>query len=166
MVDRPRTRTRILRLIVPLGLLIAAACGATEDGGLDGGATSGGPSAPPATSSSAGPSTVRATLSDFSIRLQPSTVGPGEVTIGITNRGPSEHEFVVIATTDDVAADALPIEGDVVNEDGLEIVDEVEGIDPGGDEELTLDLDPGRYIVICNIEGHYRAGMHALLTVR
>jgi uncharacterized cupredoxin-like copper-binding protein len=31
---------------------------------------------------------------------------------------------------------------------------------------LTVDLDPGNYVVICNIPGHYAAGMHAELTIK
>ena len=30
---------------------------------------------------------------------------------------------------------------------------------------LTLSLPPGQYALICNIPGHYMAGMHAALTV-
>jgi uncharacterized cupredoxin-like copper-binding protein len=30
---------------------------------------------------------------------------------------------------------------------------------------LTLDLKPGSYRLICNVKGHYMAGMTALVTV-
>lgn len=157
-------RRPLARFLIPVAFLLAAACGATEDGGLDAGPTVGvsGDGSP---SVSAGPSTVRATLEDFSIALDPPSVPAGEVTFDITNEGPSVHEFLVIRSTGAVDPGDLPIEGAVVNEDGLDIVDEVEGMDPTGTEDLTVDLEPGSYIVLCNIEGHYEAGMHTALTV-
>jgi uncharacterized cupredoxin-like copper-binding protein len=30
---------------------------------------------------------------------------------------------------------------------------------------LTLNLKKGRYVLICNIPGHYKSGMHADFTV-
>jgi uncharacterized cupredoxin-like copper-binding protein len=37
------------------------------------------------------------------------------------------------------------------------------GIAPGATSWTTLNLPPGRYEVICNIAGHYGAGMYAEL---
>ena len=36
---------------------------------------------------------------------------------------------------------------------------------PGGQRELALNLAPGRYVFICNMEGHYMSGMHHDLVV-
>ena len=33
-------------------------------------------------------------------------------------------------------------------------------------EDLTLDLKPGRYVLWCNLEGHYLGGMHETFDVR
>lgn len=40
-----------------------------------------------------------------------------------------------------------------------------EGILPSGSGWVTLDLQPGRYELLCNLPGHYRAGMYTELTV-
>ena len=37
---------------------------------------------------------------------------------------------------------------------------------PGAVRDLTVQLKPGRYILFCNMEGHYMAGMHTELVVR
>ena len=37
---------------------------------------------------------------------------------------------------------------------------------PKGYQFLKLHLAPGRYILFCNMEGHYMAGMHTELVVR
>ena len=41
----------------------------------------------------------------------------------------------------------------------------VEGIAAGSAGWVTLDLAPGRYELVCNLPGHYAAGMYTLLTV-
>ncbi|WP_166788289.1 MULTISPECIES: sulfocyanin-like copper-binding protein [Cryobacterium] len=40
-----------------------------------------------------------------------------------------------------------------------------EGITPGAASWVTMDLAPGRYEVLCNLPGHYPAGMYSELTV-
>jgi uncharacterized cupredoxin-like copper-binding protein len=36
---------------------------------------------------------------------------------------------------------------------------------PGEVKLLTLDLSPGKYIVLCNIAGHFSSGMYASLEI-
>ena len=53
------------------------------------------------------------------------------------------------------------IEDDKVSEDadGVEFIAEVEDIAPGTAKPLIVDLTAGTYVVLCNIPGHYAAGM-------
>ncbi len=111
-----------------------------------------------------GPTTVGATEKEFSISLSQTTATPGSVTFNVNNAGTIAHEFVVVDT--DTPADQLPVDGTTVNEDALTAVDEIEDIAPGTTPALTVNLSPGHYAIICNIEGHYAAGMHADLTVQ
>ena len=129
-------------------LLIAAACN-----GSPGTAATGVP----------GDGTIVTSEKDFGIALEEASTPAGSTTFDITNDGPSTHEFVVFKT--DLAQDALPVDGSTVTEGTLDLVDEAEDIAPGVGTSLTVDLEPGSYVVICNIEGHYTAGMHAALTV-
>jgi len=95
------------------------------------------------------------------------------VTFSITNDGPEDiHEFVVIATDLDPAE--LPTdETGAVDEsgEGIEVSGEVEDVPVGETQELTLSLDAGNYVLICNIysededEAHYAMGMRAAFTV-
>lgn len=106
-----------------------------------------------------------ATLQDFSISLGGDQLKSGETTFEVENNGPSVHEFVVIEADGRDPAD-LPTEASgKVNEDELTVVDEIEDIAVGSTEELTVDLQPGDYIVFCNIDEHYASGMHAGFTV-
>jgi uncharacterized cupredoxin-like copper-binding protein len=111
----------------------------------------------------AGDGTIVTTEKDFGIALEETSTPAGSTTFDITNDGPSTHELVVFKS--DLAEDALPVDGSTVTEADLDLVDEVEDIAPGVGTSLTVDLEPGSYVVICNVEGHYGAGMHAALTV-
>ena len=130
------------------GLLIATACSGSPDTAATG---------------VAGDGTIVTTEKDFGIALEETSTPAGSTTFDITNDGPSTHEFVVFKT--DLAEDALPVDGSTVDEANLDLVDEAEDIAPGVGTSLTVDLEPGSYVVICNVEGHYAAGMHAALTV-
>ena len=70
----------------------------------------------------------------------------------------------MVIQTDD-APDALPVKNGTVNESGLTIVDENEAVVPGTTVTLPVDLKAGSYVIICNVSGHYEAGMHTGFTV-
>lgn len=108
---------------------------------------------------------IGATLVDFSITLDESSAPAGDVTFDVTNDAEQAHEFVVFKT--DLAEDALPTDdaGDVDEEgEGVELIDEIEDIAPGDTPSLTVTLDAGSYVIICNVPGHYRQGMHTSFT--
>ena len=105
--------------------------------------------------------TISATLGEFSVSLDRSSVPAGEAVFTIKNEGAIEHELVVMKT--DLAADELPVSGDVVEEDGIpgaeETLFEAEEIEPGSTVELRGELTSGDWVVICNLPGHYGKGM-------
>jgi uncharacterized cupredoxin-like copper-binding protein len=111
-----------------------------------------------------GTTTVGAEEKEFSIVLDKTTVPAGNVTFAVRNAGAIVHEFVVLDT--DTPAGQLPQAGDEVSEDALTVVDEIEDIEPSANPSLDLTLTPGHYAIICNVPGHYAAGMHADLTVQ
>ena len=108
---------------------------------------------------------IAATLTDGRIELSASSAPAGRVSFAIANDGSAVHEFEVLRT--DIAADALPVDSGVAqtSADGVEIVDEVEEIAPGTSAELAVELDTGAYVIICNVAGHYDAGMAAAFAV-
>ncbi|HEX5139830.1 MAG TPA: cupredoxin domain-containing protein [Dehalococcoidia bacterium] len=111
---------------------------------------------------------VNVTEKDYSIAPSTKTAPSGKATFKINNQGPSTHEFVILKT--DLPADQLPLNDSKteVDEDanGINEVDEVEDVGPGESKELTVDLEPGRYVFICNITAHYGLGMHVDFTVQ
>ena len=93
------------------------------------------------------------------------TIEPGLQTWRITNSGLLLHEVMIIATA--TPADDLPILDamvDVTEIDG-ELIAEVAEVTPGHTVEAQVSLDPGRYLLICNLAGHYESGMHHVLIV-
>ena len=120
-----------------------------------------------------GGTTVNVTLQEWAVLPDPASASAGDVTFSITNDGPEDiHEFVVIATDLDPAE--LPTdETGAVDEsgEGIEVSGEVEDVPVGETQELTLSLDAGNYVLICNIysededEAHYAMGMRAAFTV-
>jgi uncharacterized cupredoxin-like copper-binding protein len=111
---------------------------------------------------------VNVLLEDFRVRQDAAVVPAGTVSFRILNQGPTTHEVIVVRT--DLAPDKLPLQPDglTVNEEapGIDLLDEVEGLDIDDRETLALRLAPGHYVLYCNLEGHYLGGMHEALTVR
>jgi uncharacterized cupredoxin-like copper-binding protein len=110
--------------------------------------------------------TVGVELSEFAIDLDATSGESGPITFEIENVGEALHEFVVIAT--DLDAGELPTgdDGDVDEEGGdMEIIDEVEDLAAGATAELTVELEPGTYALICNLPGHYGLGMYTSFEV-
>lgn len=80
-------------------------------------------------------------LGDLFIKPAMIHAPDGTVTFKVHNSGGTQHNFV--------------IEG----------VDSTQMIDPDGTAELTVDLEPGSYQVICAVPGHADGGMRAQLMV-
>jgi hypothetical protein len=116
-------------------------------------------------SCSSGPSgpstTVKATLAENSITLDRDSAPAGSVTFDVRNIGVEGHDLIVIRTP--AAPDSLPVHGSTASEEGS--VGSTEILPAGEKGSLTVDLDPGAYVLICNVSEHYRAGMYVGFTV-
>lgn len=106
------------------------------------------------------------TLSDFRVELEEGSASTGEVAFDVTNDAQQIHEFVIIKT--DLPEDQLPTDesGDVSEGgEGVNVVDKIEDIEGGSSDSLTIDLEAGAYVLICNLPSHYLQGMHTAFTV-
>ncbi|HXK33438.1 MAG TPA: hypothetical protein VNM91_05420 [Dehalococcoidia bacterium] len=129
--------------------------------------------ATPAAGGGDGATTIDVELREFSVIPAESSAPAGTVTFNVSNIGPNDpHEFVIIRT--DLPPDGLPTDDNgAVPEDDVDVVDEVEELEVGGNEALTVDLEAGSYVLICNlveeeggaIEAHYTLGMRTGFTV-
>jgi uncharacterized cupredoxin-like copper-binding protein len=105
----------------------------------------------------AGP-TVKATLNEMHIRVSPKRVPAGKVTFVVRNSGTVEHELLVIPWP---KAGKLTVARFRADEGAS--LGEVPELMPGKTGSVTLTLRPGRYLVICNVSGHYQLGMQAVI---
>jgi uncharacterized cupredoxin-like copper-binding protein len=102
-------------------------------------------------------------MQDYKVILSVPTAKAGTVKFGIKNEGSMEHSFELIRT--DLPFDKLPTTGDAkAKEDGL--IKQVKSIAVGKVSVVSADLAAGKYVVICNVAGHYQLGMRAALTVQ
>jgi uncharacterized cupredoxin-like copper-binding protein len=114
-------------------------------------------------------------LKDFSINPNTSQVRAGRLTLEAVNEGMSTHELVILRTDLNPAElpriEAKPHQGIpteyLVNEDDARIqtIDEIEEFPTGTSQKKTVVLDPGHYVLFCNIPGHYDKGMYASLRI-
>ena len=107
------------------------------------------------------------------LRAFPQTVHAGTVSVLAFNHGTRTHEVVVLplaagATVgaravgaDDTVSEAERV-GEASNTCGR---GEGDGIRAGAAGWVTLTLKPGRYELVCNLPGHYAAGMSTELDV-
>ena len=127
-----------------------------------------------------GPTKVNATLTTYTLTLSANTASAGKVTFHVTNAATDQkHEFVIFKT--DLPVDKLPMKdsGDgsgtlQIDEEGTGVqhIDEIPDTDlpAGATKDLTVDLQPGRYIIVCNLVvngiSHFMQGMHVVFTVK
>lgn len=113
-------------------------------------------------------------LSEFVVEPERDSVDAGEITFAVDNQGSETHEFLVVRADSD---EDLPVDEDgAFDEDSFDegsLIGEAEDIEAGSSAELELDLDPGSYVLLCNLveeddgemESHFAEGMHVVLTV-
>ncbi|WP_245267803.1 sulfocyanin-like copper-binding protein [Rhizobium sp. 2MFCol3.1] len=101
----------------------------------------------------------------MTLTVDQSTVKAGEVIFKVHNDAMTEeHEMVLVKLK--AADQQIPIiqSKHRVDEKQLKSLGEVSDLKPGADGTLKAKLAPGSYLLLCNIKGHYEAGMHAVLT--
>jgi plastocyanin len=90
-------------------------------------------------------SAINVTATEF--KFEPSTISvqAGRVTFHVTNAGMQEHEFEIFK--------------------GDKALGEIEGLVPGIEKNLSVDLVQGAYTYECRLPGHLEQGMKGSLTV-
>ena len=124
--------------------------------------------------------------STYFVKPDQETVDAGTVTFAVTNVGKLYHEFIVYSNEDGIDPGDLPVneedEADLVEE---EIVGEAPYATPpivpsdkkpgdadhrirpeGWGAELTVDLEAGAYILLCNLTGHYQNKQYSEFTAK
>ncbi|TFB88321.1 hypothetical protein E3O44_06555 [Cryobacterium algoricola] len=109
----------------------------------------------------------------MSLSLDRSSVSSGAVSFLATNDGSISHELVILPLAASQVAGSRSVSGGSKVDETASLGEasatcnagEGTGIAAGSAGWVTLDLAPGRYEVVCNLPGHYAAGMYRELTV-
>jgi uncharacterized cupredoxin-like copper-binding protein len=162
-------RALVISVVVLLLGGIAAACGDDKDG--DGAArTATGvatevAATEPTDQNPAEGVTVDVPHWEWEMAASADSAPAGTVTFNAINEGTIPHNLRVAKT--DLAPDALPVdEGTtMVDEEQLNVLASSRDLTVGEAEEVTVALEPGSYVLFCNVAGHYAAGLYAGFTV-
>jgi plastocyanin len=146
---------RILALLaVALTVALATGCGG-DDGGSDTSATTDTATDTTDTTTepadSGGGGTTAVSMDEFSFDPKDLTVSKGD-TLEVKNDGAVAHNLTIEKGSD-------PNE----KSDKLAGTSTFQG---GNSEELTVDLEPGKYAMACTVSGHRDAGMVGTITVK
>ena len=102
----------------------------------------------------------------MTLTLDKSTIKAGDTTFLVHNDAVSEeHEMVLVKLKSPDQKIDVVLSKHRVDEKKLKSLGEVSDLKPGADGKLNAKLAPGAYVLLCNIKGHFEAGMHATLTV-
>ena len=105
---------------------------------------------------------------DLSIPDMPNKIKAGQITFHVTNIDSADtHSFIILKT--DLDPGALPLDSsnnvDLTAQD-LARIDGIDQLAPEAVQDLIVNLQPGNYVAICHLPGHYQAGMYAGFTVQ
>ncbi len=143
-------------LVLALGI---SACGSSSD---DSGESSDTGTTTSTTQAPANAQSVKISLTEMAISASPDSVKAGDVAFDVTNDGNIEHELVVVKTNK--KAGDLPTDASGKADETGSVGDTE--VQAGESSELDLKLAAGHYALICNLPGHYKAGMYTDFTVK
>lgn len=156
--------SRAHRMLVIPATIVAGAFVALGCGSDSGTTTAADTNTAPAAAAAAKAITID--MGEYFYSPKSATARAGSVTITAPNKGKLPHELVLAHT--DAAPGKLPTLPDgSVDEAKLEAQGKAPGEIPevaaGKSGKATLKLPAGRYVMYCNIPGHYAAGMYGTL---
>ncbi len=181
-----RTRTRpggLTQITLAAGLLSVAVLGALSACGGNGGSETPAPTPSPSTVATpsptrtpSGPPATPATT-DVPITLEEYVIKPGvtrapfgTIVFKVKNAGQVEHQFIVVRSDLPIAELPRRPQNQGVDEKQIDIVGRIDSIAPGAEAELSLELDPGQYVLIDNLfvdgRSYYLSGMYNQLVIQ
>jgi uncharacterized cupredoxin-like copper-binding protein len=111
--------------------------------------------------------TLTVKMTDYAFNPKNPTIKAGTTTIEAVNEGKVEHELVIFQGKNPANLPTEPNGG--VDEEKLDKMvgetGEIPEVQAGETKSAKFELKPGKYVVFCNVPGHYVAGMYGTLTV-
>jgi len=102
------------------------------------------------------------------IAVSVDTASAGEITFEVLNSSKDTiHEMIITRLRDlSMLFPFNPVEIRVDEDKMPDILGEVSELEPGKTAALRLDLKPGKYLLFCNVPGHFTSGMWTIFTVK
>ncbi len=108
------------------------------------------------------------------VTVDTASVPQGTVSFIATNLGSINHELVILPLPANQIVGTRALRADSTVDESTSLGEASntcaagtgEGIAPASSSWTTLTLAPGRYELVCNLPGHYAAGMYTQFTVR
>ena len=102
----------------------------------------------------------------MSIRADQTSFKAGKITFDVTNYSRSLiHELLLVAVDSPDAPLPYDYQAGRVVEDQVKSLGETGELQPNQTKVVTFDLAPGSYLLVCNVAGHFAAGMVTPITV-
>jgi uncharacterized cupredoxin-like copper-binding protein len=102
----------------------------------------------------------------MSIRADKTSAKAGTVTFNVTNWSRSVvHEMLVLAVDSPDAPLPYDFSKQIIPEDQVKALGETNELQPNGSKSIELTLASGNYLLVCNVPGHFAAGMVLAFTV-
>jgi uncharacterized cupredoxin-like copper-binding protein len=102
----------------------------------------------------------------MAIRINQPSVKAGTIHFDVTNWSQGMlHELLVVPVENPQATLPYDYSKAQVAEDQVKVLGDTGELPPSASQTLDLAFTPGSYLLICNVPGHYAAGMVAVLTV-
>jgi hypothetical protein len=111
-------------------------------------------------------------LSEWEAAPAAREIEPGKVRFEVSNSGTMPHELVVVKS--DLPPEELEVVNGKVDESRVNVIDRTPSVAASGNAESTLELSPGKYVLLCNIVdqpagaeavSHFENGMYASFLV-
>ncbi len=161
-------KTPVKIILISAIFLLLTACNNTTNNTTDSTTEQTTPTTSPAAQNPTGNTQIQVSVKEMEFQLSQTTVPAGNVEFVVTNKGTIPHEMEVIQT--DLPIEKLPTtnDGRLDTEKAGKKIDEIEEdeLKVGTTKTLKVNLTPGRYLLVCNLPGHFQAGMRTILTVQ
>jgi uncharacterized cupredoxin-like copper-binding protein len=100
---------------------------------------------------------VGVSLKEWSVSPSQTEARPGTVTFEVRNEGSMPHQLVVIKS--DLPPEMLPVANGDIATSQVRILESIDPIGSGATAEVRFEATAGKYVLVCNVPGHYQQGM-------
>ena len=100
---------------------------------------------------------VNVSLKEWSVTPSTTEARDGTIVFKVRNDGSVAHQLIVVKN--DLPPDQLPVANGQLATSQVRVLESIDPIAPGATGEVRFDATPGKFVLVCNVPGHYQQGM-------